>query len=133
MLSPLISSMTAVFLGGGLGAVGRYGVMLSAARILGHSLPYGTLLVNIGGSIIMGFLAQFFIHHWQPGPTIQLFFLTGFLGGFTTFSAFSLDLVTLIQDRETLIPAALYLTLSIVLSVGGLLGGIYLSRILGGS
>ena len=75
-----------VFLGGGLGAALRHGVNIAAARLLGTALPYGTLTINVLGSLAMGLIAEFFAlkaglpQHWR------LFLTTGILGGFTTFS-----------------------------------------------
>src|SRR5690606_3497690 len=87
-----------VFLGGGLGAALRHGVNLGAARLLGTAFPYGTLAVNVAGSLAMGLLAAWFAFRGDAAQHWRLFFATGVLGGFTTFSAFSLD-VALLYER----------------------------------
>ena len=116
-----------VFLGGGIGAALRHGFNLAFARVLGTAFPYATLFENASGSIVMGMLVAVFAfrsgipHHWQ------LFLTTGILGGYTTFSTFSLD-VAFLYERGQMGLAALYVMLSIVLSVGGLFAGLALVR-----
>jgi protein CrcB len=78
-----------VFLGGGIGAALRHGANIAAARAFGTAFPYGTLAVNIIGSLAMGLLAAFFAFKGDATQNWRLFFTTGILGGFTTFSAFS--------------------------------------------
>jgi CrcB protein len=110
-----------VFLGGGIGAALRHGVNRASLALLGPSLPAGTLLVNVIGSFLMGLLAGWFL---QRGGTesARLFLATGILGGFTTFSALSLDAVLLWQRGDHAL-AAVYVTASVALSIGGLLAG----------
>jgi CrcB protein len=116
-----------VFHGAGLGRVLRHSVNLAAARLLGTGFPYGTLTANVLGSPVMGFLAGSLAfkgevsQHWWP------FLTTGVLGGFTTFSAFSLDAVLLWERGDTSGMLA-YILASGVLSVGGLFAGLYLVR-----
>ena len=116
-----------VFLGGGIGAALRRRFNLAFARVLGTAFPYATLFENASGSIVMGMLVAIFAfrsgipHHWQ------LFLTTGILGGYTTFSTFSLD-VALLYERGQMGLAALYVMLSVVLSVGGLFAGLALVR-----
>ncbi|HEY6699982.1 MAG TPA: fluoride efflux transporter CrcB [Pseudolabrys sp.] len=116
-----------VFLGGGIGAALRRRFNLAFARVLGTAFPYATLFENASGSIVMGMLVAVFAfrsgipHHWQ------LFLTTGILGGYTTFSTFSLD-VALLYERGQMGLAALYVMLSVVLSVGGLFAGLALVR-----
>src|SRR5262245_46041900 len=117
-----------VFLGGGLGAALRHGVNLASARWLGTAFPIATMFENVSGSLAMGLIAGYFAFrggglssHWQ------LFLTTGILGGYTTFSAFSLDAV-LLYERGALGPAALYVVGSVVLSLAGLLAGLALAR-----
>jgi fluoride exporter len=116
-----------VFLGGGIGAALRRRFNLAFARVLGTAFPYATLFENASGSIVMGMLLAIFAfrsgipHHWQ------LFLTTGILGGYTTFSTFSLD-VALLYERGQMGLAALYVMLSVVLSVGGLFAGLALVR-----
>ncbi|PCJ93980.1 MAG: fluoride efflux transporter CrcB [Hyphomicrobiales bacterium] len=117
-----------VGIGGAIGAMLRYGVTLSAARWLGASFPYGTLAVNVIGSLVMGLCAGYFAARIGTNEA-KLFIMTGLLGGFTTFSAFSLDAVTLWQRGQFSV-SALYITASVVLAIGALLIGLKLARIL---
>jgi CrcB protein len=117
-----------VFLGGGLGAALRHGVNLLSARALGTAFPYATAFENITGSLAMGLIAGYFAfrsggghQHWQ------LFLTTGVLGGYTTFSTFSLDAM-LLYERGALGLAALYILGSVVLSIAGLMAGLALAR-----
>jgi CrcB protein len=119
-----------VFLGAGLGGVLRHGVNLAAVRALGPGFPWSTLAVNVVGSFLMGALAGWLSLRVGEGWTqaARLFLATGILGGFTTFSAFSLDAVLLFERGEGGL-AALYIVASVVLSVGALLLGLALVRV----
>jgi fluoride exporter len=117
-----------VFLGGGLGAALRHGVNLLSARTLGAAFPYATAFENVTGSLAMGLIAGYFAfrsggahQHWQ------LFLTTGILGGYTTFSTFSLDAV-LLYERGAVGLAALYVLGSAILSIAGLMAGLALAR-----
>src|SRR4029077_6941752 len=116
-----------VFIGGGIGAALRHGFNLAFARVLGTAFPHATLFENVSGSVIMGVLVALFAfrsgipHHWQ------LFLTTGILGGYTTFSTFSLD-VAVLYERGEIGLAALYVLFSGVLWIGGLFGGLALTR-----
>lgn len=116
-----------VFLGGGLGAAMRHGINLAVARLLGTAFPYGTLLINITGSFIMGLVAAYFAFKGDASQHWRLFLTTGILGGYTTFSAFSLD-VALLYERGELGLAALYVIASVAISVAGLFAGLALVR-----
>jgi CrcB protein len=117
-----------VFLGGGLGAALRHGVNLVAVRTLGAGFPYATAFENVTGSFAMGLLAGYFAFRGGGTPQHwQLFLTTGILGGYTTFSAFSLDAVLLYERGESGL-AALYVLGSVVLSVAGLMAGLALAR-----
>ena len=116
-----------VFLGGGIGAALRHGVNLAAARILGTAFPYGTLTVNVAGSFIMGLVAAYFAFKGDASQHWRLFLTTGILGGFTTFSAFSLD-AALLYERGQFALAALYVGASVCLSIGALFAGFALVR-----
>ena len=119
-----------VFLGAGIGGTLRHGVNLAASR-LGSSFPWGTLTINIVGSILMGLVAGWFA---VRGDSVQarLFIATGVLGGFTTFSTFSLDAVSMYERGETG-AAAVYALASVVAALAGLVAGLGLARaVLGG-
>lgn len=114
----------AVFIGGGLGAMLRWGVGKWTLHWFGTGFPIGTLAVNIAGSFAIG-LAVGALD--GVGPTARLFFVTGLLGGFTTFSAFSLDALTLWQRGEMVV-AALYVLATVTLSLAAAVAGMMLSR-----
>jgi CrcB protein len=116
-----------VFVGGGIGAALRHGVNLIVARWLGTAFNYATLIENVSGSLIMGLLVGYFAFKGDVPQPLRLFLTTGILGGYTTFSAFSLDTI-LLYERGELGLAALYIILSVGLSVGGLLLALLLVR-----
>lgn len=116
-----------VFLGGGAGAALRHGVNLGAARWLGTAFPFGTLAVNVSGSVVMGLLAGWFAFKGGGSQAWRLFLTTGVLGGYTTFSAFSLD-VALLYERGAPGLALLYALLSVGASVAGLFMGLWIAR-----
>lgn len=116
-----------VFVGGGLGAALRHGVNLATARAWGIAFPYGTLTVNVVGSLAMGALAAYFAFRGDASQHWRLFLTTGILGGFTTFSAFSLDAALLYERGEAGL-AALYVVASVALSIAGLFAGLALVR-----
>jgi CrcB protein len=116
-----------VFLGGGLGAMLRHGVNLATARLLGSAFPWHTFLINITGSLVMGLIAGWFALKAGASQDWRLFLTTGILGGYTTFSAFSLD-AALLYERGELGHAAFYVVGSVVLSIAGLFAGLWLVR-----
>ncbi len=117
----------AIGAGGALGAMARHGVGLVAMRALGPNFPWGTLGVNVIGSFAMGlFIAWLALREPQPS-VLRAFVAVGVLGGFTTFSAFALEAVTLFRDRSLNI-AALYVIASLALSVGALAAGLYAGK-----
>ena len=116
-----------VFLGGGIGAALRHGVNLLSARLFGTAFPWHTLIENVTGSLVMGLLAGYFAFKGDASQSWRLFLTTGILGGYTTFSAFSLD-AALLYERSELGLAALYVGLSVALSIGGLFAGLALAR-----
>jgi CrcB protein len=123
----MFGTILSIALGGAFGAVARYGVNAGAVAMFGPAFPWGTLAVNIGGSFLMGVLISVFAHFWQPDAFLRSFLIIGFLGAFTTFSAFSLDFVTL-WERGDIIGAGLYAVASVVLSIAALFGGMFLIR-----
>jgi len=116
-----------VFIGGGIGAALRHGVNIGSARLLGTSFPYGTLTVNIVGCLAMGLLAGYLAFKGDVGQHWRLFLTTGILGGFTTFSAFSLD-AALLYERGEIGPAAIYILASVFMSLVAVFAGLALMR-----
>ena len=117
----------AVAIGGAIGAMARHGVSRISMHMLGPNFPWGTLSVNIIGSVAMGLLISWFAAKEPTSPAMRAFLTVGILGAFTTFSTFSLDVVTLYRDR-TIFDAGGYLLASVVLSISGLLLGLMLGR-----
>lgn len=116
-----------VFLGGGLGASLRHTVNVGCARACGLNFPYGTFVVNITGSLVMGIIAGYLAFKGEASQPWRLFVMTGILGGYTTFSAFSLDAVTL-YERGQIGMALFYVLGSVALSIAGLFAGLALVR-----
>jgi CrcB protein len=116
-----------VFFGSGLGGTLRYGANVWVPRMLGTAFPYHTLTVNITGSLVMGLVAGYFALKTDPGQDWRLFLTTGIIGGFTTFSAFSLDTVMLYQRGEAAL-SALYVLASVGVSVAALVAGMSIMR-----
>ena len=117
----------AVAAGGALGAMARHGVSRMALHLMGPNFPWGTLAANIAGSFAMGLIIVWLSAREPASPALRAFLTVGLLGAFTTFSTFSLDVVTLYRDR-TLMIAGAYLGASVILSVCGLLMGLALGR-----
>lgn len=115
-----------VGLGGALGAMARYGVTLGAEKWLGEQFPFGTLFVNLGGCLLMGILAGLG-EHWLADSPQRAFWIVGVLGGFTTFSAFSMDIIALYQ-RQLAPEALIYLGATVILSLLLLVLGMVLTR-----
>jgi fluoride exporter len=118
-----------VFLGAGLGGAGRHGVNVLAARLFGVHFPAGTLIINVLGCLLMGLIAGAFAFRLNLPQEARLFLTTGILGGFTTFSAFSLD-VALLWERGEMGLAALYVGASVILSLLAVAAGLALTRIM---
>ena len=116
-----------VFIGGGVGSMMRHGVNVGAARLAGTAFPYGTLTVNVTGSLVMGLFAGYFAFKGDASQSWRVFLMTGILGGYTTFSAFSLD-TALLYERGEIALALVYVLLSVVVSVLGLFLGLALMR-----
>jgi fluoride exporter len=93
-----------IALGGALGSVARFGAAEGVTRLAGAAFPWGTLLVNVVGSFVIGFFATATTAHgrWPVGSDGRHFFMTGVLGGFTTFSSFSLQTMGLMREGEWL-------------------------------
>ena len=117
----------AIAAGGALGSVLRHLVGKGALVLMGSSFPYGTLFVNVAGSFVMGVLVAYFAHVGNPPQEMRAFLTVGLLGGFTTFSAFSLDVVTLYERGEPF-AAMMYIALSIMLSLVAIFAGLFIVR-----
>lgn len=113
--------------GGALGSGMRHLVNLAALRLLGPAFPWGTLFVNIAGSLAMGLFVELLARRLGGSAELRLFVATGILGGFTTFSAFSLD-VAVLYERGAVAQVALYVTASLGVSVAALFLGMWLGR-----
>ncbi|MBC7151872.1 MAG: fluoride efflux transporter CrcB [Rhizobium sp.] len=116
-----------VAFGGAVGSVCRYLVGVGALRLMSPAFPWGTLAVNVAGSFAIGILAELIVARFGASTELRLLLITGFLGGFTTFSAFALDAVTLFE-RGASLAAATYLILSIGASIAAAIAGIGLMR-----
>jgi CrcB protein len=122
----MLTSLISVALGGALGASARYLTNVGVMRLLGPGFPLGTIIVNVLGSFLMGVLVVVLARkgHNEFAP----FLMTGVLGGFTTFSAFSLDTLALFQRGETGL-AAFYVSVSVALSLGAIALGVLAARL----
>ncbi len=116
-----------VFVGAGIGGSIRHGMNIGVARLLGTHFPFHTFVINIVGSLVMGLVAGYFAFRGHATGHMRLFLATGVLGGFTTFSAFSLDAVLLWERHEQLL-AALYVGGSVIGALAGLLLGLWIMR-----
>jgi fluoride exporter len=116
-----------IFLGSGLGAISRYGVSNFIHSLLGREFPYGTLIVNASGSFVMGLLFILILERFVGlAPQLRAFLLIGFLGGYTTFSSFSIETLNLFENGAW-VAASLNILLNVVLCISlawlGVLGG----------
>ena len=124
------SSLTmwlSVALGGAFGASARYGIAALMLRLMGPGFPWGTLTVNVVGSLAMGLLVEGLALKFSVSPEVRVMLVTGFLGGFTTFSAFSLDTANL-MERGAIGAAMTYVLVSVILSVAALFAGLTIGR-----
>ncbi|MCZ7886527.1 MULTISPECIES: fluoride efflux transporter CrcB [Agrobacterium] len=113
--------------GGAIGSVFRYLVGVWSVRLAGAHFPWGTLAVNVAGSFMIGFLVELVARRLNASMEMRLFLVTGVLGGFTTFSSFSLDAVSLFE-RGTLGLSAVYVLASLVVSIAAVFAGLALGR-----
>ncbi len=116
-----------LFVGGGIGTVLRHAVNVNFARWFGTSFPFHTLFENVTGSLVMGLFAGYFAFRAEMPQELRLFLMTGIVGGYTTFSAFSLDTM-LLWERGQWSMAAVYVAGSVLLSIMGLVAGLALMR-----
>lgn len=122
-----MNNLVAIAAGGALGAVCRYGMARWVQQITGLAFPAGTLTVNAIGSFVMGFATVWMLERSALGPGARLFLLTGVLGAFTTFSAFSVETLSLVEARLTG-QAALYVAVSVVMCLAMAWLGMMLGR-----
>ena len=124
--------MTAVLwvaAGGAVGSVARYGFNIGLSKLHDHHFPWGIFTVNVLGSLAMGILVALFARKWPDGENMRLALTTGLLGGFTTFSAFSYDVVALMEKGEAG-TAAVYTITSVLLSILACAAGLWIVRTL---
>jgi fluoride exporter len=119
----------AVALGGAIGSVARYLVGIGSGKLLGFNFPWGTLVINIVGSMLIGVFAGMFAFKWDLPQALRVFLTVGICGGFTTFSTFSLDTYYLIERGE-LAAAGFYVVSSVIFSIIGLVAALHLIRVL---
>jgi fluoride exporter len=120
--------LLAIAIGGGLGSLARHYVSTSVYSVTGGTFPWGILCVNVLGGFLMGLIAEESALKLNLSPEMRAFLTTGLLGGFTTFSAFSLDAALLIE-RGDWVNAGSYMVGSVVLSVAALFAGLWLVRV----
>lgn len=121
----MIQTLLQVALGGALGASARYMTNVAAMRLIGPGFPWATVAVNVAGSFLMGVIVVVLAH--KDATRMAPFLMTGVLGGFTTFSAFSLDALTLWERGQTGVAAA-YVAGSVILSLAAIVAGMAAAR-----
>lgn len=122
-----LAMVLSVAAGGAFGAAGRFLMMSAIGHWLGHGFPFATLAVNVLGAVVMGGLVETMALVWSPGEQLRAFLVVGVLGGFTTFSTFSLDLYTLLV-RGDIGPALAYAVASVVICLLGFYLGLVALR-----
>ena len=122
-----MKALVFIALGGALGAVLRYGASTSVYALLGRSFPYGTLFVNITGSLLIGLLSVVMLERFDIGPEWRAAVLIGVLGSFTTFSTFSIETLTLLEQGE-LMRASANIVLSVLLCLAAVWFGVLIGR-----
>jgi len=122
-----MNQLVAIAAGGALGALLRFWVASGVAAWLGRGFPYGTLLVNVSGSLAIGVLYILLLERADVGAVWRLFLMTGLLGAFTTFSTFSLETLVLIESGEYL-KAGFNVLLSVILCLAAAYAGVLLGR-----
>ena len=119
--------LLAIAVGGALGSLARHFLSSSIYGVTGSAFPWGILVVNVLGGFLMGLIVELGALKLSYSPEMRAFMTTGILGGFTTFSAFSLDAV-LLWERGEVLSAAIYVILSVALSIGALAVGLMIMR-----
>lgn len=118
-----------VFFGGAVGSIARFYFGSFVQNVLGQSFPWGILLVNVSGSFLIGLFSVIFLQLFKIAPVFRLLLLTGFLGGYTTFSGFSLDVLDMLKYGMA-VPAILYIIASVVLCLAAAWFGMSLGEVL---
>ncbi len=117
-----------IFIGAGIGGVLRYGISTGVYNLFNKNFPYGTLVVNVSGSLLMGFLFVLILERFQNfAPQLRALLLIGFLGGYTTFSSFSIETINLIESGNWL-PAGINVLFSTILCLAAAWIGVILGR-----
>lgn len=119
----------AVALGGALGSVARYLIGIGSGKLFGIGFPWGTLIINVTGSFLIGLFIGLFATRWDLPQVMRAFLTVGVCGGYTTFSTFSLDAFSLLERGE-MVAAGAYILGSVILSIGALIGAMQLIRAL---
>ena len=122
-----MSIYLAIAAGGSLGAVSRYWMSASTYQWLGQGFPYGTLMVNLLGSLVMGFLSVLLVHRFNVSEEIRIGLLAGFLGSFTTFSTFAMDTLQL-AGNDAMLKAIIYILFSVLLCILGAWAGLVAAK-----
>jgi len=118
-----MSIYIAIALGGSLGAISRYWVSTATYSWLGNNFPYGTLMVNVTGSLLMGFLTVVLVQRFDVSDEVRLGLIVGFLGSFTTFSTFSMDTIHWLESGEV-VKSLAYILVSVFACVLGAWAGL---------
>jgi CrcB protein len=124
-MNPLF--ILAVAVGGATGSVLRYLVGVGSSKLFGTDFPWGTLIINVTGSFLIGAFVGLFASKWDLPQAARIFLTVGICGGYTTFSTFSLDAWVLVERGESF-SAVAYMIASVVLSVGALIAAMHIVR-----
>ncbi|MBA1348214.1 fluoride efflux transporter CrcB [Rhizobium indicum] len=124
----MIQALLVAF-GGAIGSLLRYYVGQWALRLMGPAFPWGTLAVNVVGCFVIGVFAELIARKFNASVELRLLLITGFLGGFTTFSAFSLDAISLFERGEA-VAGSIYIAASVGLSMAAVIAGLAVMRAL---
>lgn len=122
-----MNQMLAVAIGGAIGAMGRYWIVGLVSQWFGRGFPYGTLAVNIAGSILIGLLYTVIVQQLKLEPHWQAILMAGFTGAFTTFSTFALESLNLFQSGRVT-AALLYIMLSVMCCLAAVAAGMWLGK-----
>lgn len=123
----MIKTLLLIFLGGGIGSVFRYATTLITQKFYTNPFPLATLLVNLIGCFLIGLLVGFTDKMIDSNPDLKFLFITGFCGGYTTFSAFGFENLNLFQTQNSIL-AISYILLSIVIGIFAVWFGLFLAK-----